>query len=99
MDIGYTYGSPEGERIAVYMPPEFSPPDVVAATRSGASVEFVRISDRELDCGKVPGVEKACTSFECHRQKLGYCMCGRHRSIHDPADDGRPAIRIRRVVD
>lgn len=98
MDTGYTYGLPAGDRLSVYVPPGFEPPESVTVTRTGAPVNFVRISDRELDCGTVPGVDKRCTSFECHRQRLGYCMCGRHRGLHDPADDPRPSIGLRRAV-
>ncbi len=68
MDTAYTY-SARGtlERIAIYAPPAFVPPLSVTLTRDGDEVLFVRLSDVELLCGKVPGVDGACRTHECHR--------------------------------
>ncbi len=99
MDTAYTY-SARGtlERIAIYAPPEFLPPLSVTMTRDGVEVLFVRLSDVELLCGKVPGVDGACRTHECHRTVIGECQCGRHRGLldNDP-DDHRPRVQLRAV--
>ena len=105
MDIGYTYGSPDFDRLSVYVPPDYEPPESFTVTRDGTPVRFVRLSDRELECGATPGVKGSCTSFDCHRMVIGECICKRHRSVHspdpDPADpdaDMRPKVRLKRAV-
>lgn len=98
MDTGYTYGDPEGARCALYIAPDLTPPDHITVTRDdGRAVIYTRISDLELDCGETAGVGGACRSFECHRARLGYCQCGRHRSLSDSPNDTRPPIRLRRM--
>lgn len=99
MDTGYTYGSPTGERGSIYLPPAFTPPDEITVVREdGATETWARVSDRELDCGEVYGVKGRCSSYECHRARLGFCQCGRHRSLGAPADDDRPPIALKRVT-
>lgn len=99
MDVGYTFGSPDGQRASIYLPPPLEPPiELVATAPDGSTVTFARISDRELDCGSVAGIPGDCKSEDCHRLKLGVCRCGRHRNVFDPPTDPRPTIRLRRVT-
>lgn len=99
MDVGYTFGSPHGQRASIYLPPPLEPPIELTATMpDGSTVTFVRVSDRELDCGSTLDVPGKCTSEACHRLQLGVCQCGRHRSVFDPPTDPRPSIGLRRLT-
>jgi len=97
MDTGYTYAAKGTlERLSLFAPPQFEPPLFVTVTRDGEPVVFMRLSDVELTCGSVHGVNGRCSSAECHRRVIGECQCGRHRGLLDRApNDMRPRIEIR----
>jgi hypothetical protein len=78
MDEGYTYGSPDGDRIALYVPIGYDPPLSIAITDGAGPVVFDLISERSLTCDNPIGAKGGCGSFECHRAVLGQCQCGRH---------------------
>jgi hypothetical protein len=101
MDTGYTYSARGSlERLSVYAPPKFEPPLSITVTRDGTDVVFVRLSDVELTCGSVSGVQGACRTAECHRRVIGECQCGRHRSLFDrDSGDHRPRVELRAVDD
>lgn len=96
MDTGYTYAAKGTlERLSLYAPPEFEPPLSVTVTRHGVPVVFVRLSDLELTCGAVHGINGRCGSAECHRRVIGECQCGRHKGLLDrDPDDRRPRIEV-----
>lgn len=80
MDTSYTYSSDKGQRVMLYVPPEFGPPDAFPMMEGAEKVWFKRLSDRSLTCGQIPGVSGDCRSTDCHRRVLGECQCGRHQS-------------------
>lgn len=80
MDIGYTYATPGDLTVTVYAPPGFDVPSTfqIREQSTGEIVNALRVSDRDMTCGKVAGVDGECTSHDCHRRVLGECQCGRH---------------------
>jgi hypothetical protein len=90
MDERFTYSSRDRVHLMVYVAPGYEPPDTLTLTRDGAPVEFLRLSDRSLECGRVATrinaqgeevpVPGECTAYDCHRAVLGECQCGRHPS-------------------
>lgn len=78
MDDRFTYSSSAAVRATVYVAPEFEPPASLFFEKDGKQVEFVRLSDRSLECFDTAGVDGHCRSFDCHRSELGKCQCGRH---------------------
>lgn len=80
MKTGYHYGA-IGQRgmldgVELYAEKGYSPPEAFTLTHeTRGTVEFVRLSDRSLDCNKSEG---GCGSGDCHRRILGECRCGRH---------------------
>jgi hypothetical protein len=80
MDIGYTFGTTSGLHASIYCPPELDVPDSLTLTRDGVPVVLARLSDRSLECRDVVDIKGHCDSFDCHRQVLGECQCGRHGS-------------------
>lgn len=80
MEIGYTYATPGGDRVMVYAPPEFEVASTMPVRRAGTVITCHRLSDRDLFCGKAPGVTGECDNQECHRKVLGECQCGRHEA-------------------
>jgi hypothetical protein len=89
MDVGYTYASNKGVRLSLYVVGGFEPPESLVLDRGSEPVEFFRISDRSLECGKVANVTGSCTNDQCHRAVLGKCQCGRHEF----------GVSIRKAVD
>ena len=79
MDDSYTYCTNRGQRVMLYAPPGFGPPDAFPMMAGDEKVLFHRLSDRSLECGRVAG-EKPCTSADCHRRVIGECQCGRHEA-------------------
>lgn len=78
MDDRFTFSSSRGVTATVYVAPGFDAPDSLFFTSEGKRIEFVRLSDRSLECGDVAGVTGHCRSHDCHRTTLGACQCGRH---------------------
>jgi hypothetical protein len=84
MDTRVTYGHAATRTlISLYFPPELDAPETIEMRNAATAdvVEFVRLSDRSLECLDT-AVRGHCPSpYECHRRELGVCQCGRH----DPA--------------
>lgn len=78
MDEGHTFGSPAGDRISLYAPPAYKPPTRITLETDKGPVPFDLILERSLTCEKAFGITGECGSYECHRQVLGQCQCGRH---------------------
>ncbi|TDW30996.1 hypothetical protein [Cryobacterium psychrophilum] len=72
MDTGYTFSTQKGVRLMLYVLDGVEPPREVVCTVNGEAVTFFRVSDRSLEC------DPKCTSRDCHRARLGDCLCGRH---------------------
>ena len=72
MDTAYTFSTQKGTRLTLYVGPDLEPPHEVICEFNGQPVQFFRVSDRSLECD--PG----CSSADCHRARLGDCLCGRH---------------------
>ena len=79
MDHGHTFSTPYGDRVMLYAPPEFTPPERLVLSFGGEAVTFSRLDPAVLLCDDVPGIKGHCTSPDCHRSPLGVCKCGRHK--------------------
>jgi len=91
MQDGYTYVAPDGASASIYAPPGLDVPDTLTLrTAIGDLKVFDRASDRELTCEPVPGITGKCGSYECHRNQVNACQCGRH-------PDGVPIRRAPRA--
>ncbi|MFD5864389.1 hypothetical protein ACFWGP_05525 [Agromyces sp. NPDC127015] len=82
MRIGYHYGAAGTaasmiDGVELYAEPGYEPPESFTLTRDGREVEFVRLSDRTLECNKAEG---GCGSYDCHRLTLGKCRCSGHKN-------------------
>ncbi|TXK17389.1 hypothetical protein [Homoserinibacter sp. GY 40078] len=107
MDRGNTYGLPgTAERASLFLPltpsglrDVFDPPEEITVTRreTGELLTFVLLDERTLECGDVQDGNGACKSWDCHRMRLGKCLCGRHQNAPGTPDDERPIVRIRRA--
>jgi hypothetical protein len=101
VDIAYLYGGPHWERASIYLPPGIEPPEEFDAVNSdtGATLQFVRISDRSLACEKVlvrmegkRAVYRGCGQWECHRgERIGRCQCGSHSDAEAAPQRAYPA--------
>jgi hypothetical protein len=78
MDERYTFSSSRGVTATVYVAAGHDAPDSLFFTTEGKRIEFVRLSDRSLECPDAAGISNHCTSHDCHRAQLGKCQCGRH---------------------
>jgi hypothetical protein len=97
MQHGWTYCSQTWERLDVYTPEGFAPPDeITLIDPEGEDMVLFRLDDRALTCGKVLGVTGSCDSYECHRTVLGMCQCGRHKDSID-APHRRGEVRMEKA--
>jgi hypothetical protein len=88
VDVGYTFATATTDRIMVYAPPGYEPPDTIVMSEFGVPVTAHRLSDRSLECrdaptyvdrhGNIKPCPGHCTDENCHRRELGKCQCGRH---------------------
>lgn len=80
MQTGHTYCSQTWQKVDIYVPENFGPPDeITLVDPEGEDMLFFRLSDRALECDDVIGVTGHCDNYECHRRELGQCDCGRHK--------------------
>lgn len=78
MEVGHTFGRPNGERLQVYVDPKYTVPDVVVVTLGDERVQFVRLEPASMYCHDVDGIRGSCDNEDCYKNPLGVCGCGRH---------------------